>query len=46
MKSNNDENLNDLIDRLDRETEDMDKEQIEYVVNNIIKFVFESADEY
>ena len=40
------QNLNELIDHLDNEMDNIDREQIEYIVNNVIKFIFQSADGY
>lgn len=40
------ETINDLIDRLNNEMDNISKDQIEYIINENIEFIFSGAVEY
>lgn len=40
------ETINDLIDRLNNEMENISKDQIEYIINENIQFIFSGAVEH
>jgi hypothetical protein len=42
----NEETINDLIDRLNNEMDNINKDQIEYIINENIEFIFSGAIEH